>query len=56
VLTPDFEVVSGVRPGGRTRKPRKAYVRYSGNGEVPQPLRTAVEKALKAARAGTGAA
>jgi predicted ATPase len=50
VLTPDFEAVSGVSARGRGRKPRKAYRRYRGNGDVPQPLRTAVEKVLKAAR------
>ncbi len=50
VLAPDFEVVSGVSARGRGRKPRKAIRRYTGNGEVPQPLRTAVEKVLKAAR------
>jgi len=50
VLAPDFEAVSGVSARGRGRKPRNAYRRYRGNGEVPQPLRTAVEKVLKAAR------
>ena len=50
VLAPDFEAVSGVSTRGRGRKPRNAYRRYRGNGEVPQPLRTAVEKVLKAAR------
>ena len=50
VLAPDFEAVSGVSARGRGGKPRKAYRRYRGNGEVPQPLRTAVEKVLKAAR------
>jgi hypothetical protein len=50
VLAPDFEAFSGVRARGRGRKPRKAIRRYTGNGEVPQPLRTAVEKVLKAAR------
>jgi predicted ATP-dependent endonuclease of OLD family len=53
VLTPDFEAVAGMKARGRGRKPRKAVRRFSaGNGEVPQPLRTAVEKALKAARTG----
>jgi predicted ATP-dependent endonuclease of OLD family len=52
VLTPDFEAVSGMK-AGRGRKPRKAVRRFSnGNGEVPQPLRTAVEKVLRAARSG----
>src|SRR3954449_12976771 len=47
VLTPDFEAVSGMK-AGRGRKPRKAVRRFSnGNGEVPQPLRTAVEKVLR---------
>jgi predicted ATP-dependent endonuclease of OLD family len=50
VLAPDFEAVSGVSTRGRSRKPRKAYKRYRGNGDVPQPLRTAAEKVLKAAR------
>jgi predicted ATP-dependent endonuclease of OLD family len=50
VLAPDFEAVSGVSTRGRGRKPRNAYRRYRGNGEVPQPLRTAVEKVLKSAR------
>jgi energy-coupling factor transporter ATP-binding protein EcfA2 len=52
VLTPDFEGVSGVSARGRTRKPRKAYRRYNTNGDVPEPLRTAVEKVLRAARRG----
>ena len=50
VLAPDFEAVSGVRARGKGRKPRKAYRRYSANGEVPAELRVAVEKVLKAAR------
>ncbi len=50
VLVPDFEAVSGVSSRGRGRKPRKAYRHYTGNGDVPQPLRLAVEKVLKAAR------
>jgi predicted ATPase len=50
VLTPDFESVSGFRPSSRGRKPQKAWQRYSGNGEVPQPLKIAVEKVLRAAR------
>jgi predicted ATP-dependent endonuclease of OLD family len=49
-LAPDFEAVSGVSARGRARKPRKAYKRYTGNGEVPEPLRQAVERVLKAAR------
>jgi predicted ATP-dependent endonuclease of OLD family len=52
VLTPDFEAVAGLK-AGRGRKPRKAVRRFSAsNGDMPQPLRTAVEKVLKAARAG----
>ncbi len=50
VLVPDFEAVSGVSARGRGRKPRKAYRGYSGNGEVPQELRLAIEKVLKAAK------
>jgi predicted ATPase len=49
VLTPDFEAVSGLGSSGRGRKPRKAYRHYTGNGEVPDALRTVVEKVLKAA-------
>jgi predicted ATP-dependent endonuclease of OLD family len=53
VLTPDFEAVAGMRASGRGRKPRKAVRRFSaGNGDVPQPLRNAVEKVLRAARTG----
>jgi predicted ATPase len=51
VLVPDFEVVSGVNARGRGRKPRNAWRRYSGNGEVPAPLRQAVEKLRRAAHA-----
>jgi predicted ATP-dependent endonuclease of OLD family len=51
VLTPDFEAVVGMKARGRGRKPRKAVRRFSGNnGDLPQPLRTAVEKVLRAAR------
>src|SRR5438067_6439768 len=50
VLAPDFEAVSGVSPRGRGRKPRNAYRRYHVNGDVPEPLRNAVEKVLNAAR------
>ena len=49
VLAPDFEAVSGVNARGRGRKPRKAYRRYYGNGQVPDPFREAVEKVLRAA-------
>ena len=50
VLAPDFEAVSGVSARGKGRKPRKAYRRYSSNGEVPTELRVAIEKVLKAAQ------
>jgi hypothetical protein len=51
VLTPDFEAVSGLKARGRGRKPQKAVRLYrSNNGEVPQQLRTAIEKVLRAAR------
>jgi predicted ATP-dependent endonuclease of OLD family len=49
VLTPDFEAVSGLNGRSRVRKPHKAYRRYRTNGEVPEPLRLAVEKVVKAA-------
>jgi hypothetical protein len=49
VLTPDFETVSGMRASNRGRKPQKAWQRYRGNGEVPEPLRVAVQKVLKVA-------
>jgi hypothetical protein len=52
VLTPDFETVSGMRASNRGRKPQKAWQRYRGNGEVPDPLRIAVEKVLKVAESG----
>jgi hypothetical protein len=52
VLTPDFETVSGLRVSTRGRKPQKAWQRYRGNGEVPEPLRVAVQKVLKVARSG----
>jgi hypothetical protein len=49
VLVPDFEAVSGVR--ARARKPRKAWRRYHhGEGDIPAPLREAVERAVAAAR------
>jgi hypothetical protein len=52
VLTPDFEAVAGMKAHGRGHKPRKAVRRFSSsNGEVPQPLRNAVEKVLRAANA-----
>jgi len=49
VLVPDFEAVSGVNARGRGRKPRKAWTRYSGDGDVPAPLQRAVEKVRHAA-------
>jgi predicted ATPase len=51
VLTPDFETVSGLRASNRGRKPQKAWLRYRGNGDVPEALRVAVEKVLKVAQA-----
>jgi len=51
VLTPDFEAVSGMKGRGRGRKPRKAVRRFTdGDAEVPQPLRTAIEKVMRSAR------
>jgi predicted ATP-dependent endonuclease of OLD family len=48
VLTPDFEAVSGVKTS--RSKPRKLWSRYRGTGEVPEPLKLAVEKVVRAAR------
>ena len=50
LLTPDFETVSGFKPSGRGRKPRKAWQQFRINGEVPRELRVAVEKVVRAAR------
>ena len=50
VLVPDFESVSGVNTRGRSRKPKKAWARYSGDGNVPAALQKAVEKVRQAAR------
>ena len=50
VLTPDFEAVSGIRSRGGNHKPRKALRHYRRNGEVPEPLRLAVEKVVRAAQ------
>ncbi len=50
VLAPDFEAVSGLNARGRSRKPRTAYRRFHGNGDIPEPLVRAVEKVLRAAR------
>ena len=48
-LTPDFEGVSGLR--GRRGKPAAAWKRYrAASGEVPGPLRQAVERVVAAAR------
>ena len=53
VLTPDFETVSGLRAGNRRgRKPQRAWLRYRGNGDVPEPLRVAVERVVKIAQSG----
>lgn len=51
VLAPDFEAVSGLNARGRGRKPRTAYRRFTGNGDIPEPLVRAVQKVLRAARA-----
>src|SRR5437763_872379 len=50
VLTPDFETVSGMKASNRGRKPQKAWLRYRGNGEVPEALRIVVQKVLKIAQ------
>ena len=50
VLVPDFEAISGVNARGRSRKPHRAYRRYTRNGEVPEQLMLAVEKVVRAAR------
>ena len=48
-LVPDFEGVTGVR--ARRGKPAAAFKRFqSGNGEVPGPLRQAVERVVASAR------
>jgi predicted ATPase len=48
-LVPDFEGVTGVR--ARRGKPAAAWKRFqSGNGDVPGPLRQAVERVVNAAR------
>jgi putative ATP-dependent endonuclease of the OLD family len=51
VLTPNFEAVSGVK-ASRSSKPERLWRRYRGNGEVPEPLKLAVEKVLRAVRGG----
>jgi putative ATP-dependent endonuclease of the OLD family len=50
VLVPDFEAVSGVTSRGKGRKPRRAYRHYTGIDEVPEQLRLAAERVLKAAQ------
>ena len=50
MLVPDFEAVSGVNARGRSRKPHRAYRRYTGTDDVPEALKQAVEKVLRAAR------
>jgi predicted ATP-dependent endonuclease of OLD family len=50
VLVPDFEAVSGVTSRGKARKPRRAYRHYTSIDQVPQQLRLAAERVLKAAR------
>ncbi len=50
LLTPDFEAVSGVRSTNRGRKPQNALRRYRSNDEVPESLKIAVDKVLRAAR------
>jgi len=48
-LVPDFEGVTGVR--ARRGKPAASFERFqSGNGEVPGPLRQAVERVVASAR------
>jgi predicted ATP-dependent endonuclease of OLD family len=48
-LIPDFEGVSGLR--GRRAKPAAAFKRFqTGNGEIPGPLRQAVERVVASAR------
>jgi predicted ATP-dependent endonuclease of OLD family len=48
-LVPDFEGVSGLR--GRRAKPAAAFKRFrSGNGEIPDALRQAVERVVASAR------
>jgi hypothetical protein len=48
-LIPDFEGVTGLR--ARRGKPAAAWKRFqTGDGEVPGPLRQAVERVVAAAR------
>jgi energy-coupling factor transporter ATP-binding protein EcfA2 len=49
MLVPDFEGVTGLK--GKRGKPAAAYRRFNrGDGEVPGPLRHAVERVVAAAR------
>jgi len=49
MLVPDFEGVTGLKV--RRGKPAAAYKRFhAGNGDVPGPLRNAVERVVAAAR------
>ena len=50
VLTPDFEGAAGLR--ARSHKPEHAWERFStlAAGEVPDPLRLAVERSIELAR------
>lgn len=50
-LTPDFESVIGLKPRSRrSRKPERAYRRFSGGRPVPEELVEAVERVVAAAR------
>jgi predicted ATP-dependent endonuclease of OLD family len=50
-LAPDFESVTGLKAGNRrSRKPERAYRRFSANRPVPKELADAVERVVAAAR------
>jgi hypothetical protein len=50
-LVPDFESVIGLKPRSRrSRKPERAYRRFSGGRPVPEELVKAVERVVAAAR------
>ena len=50
-LAPDFESVIGLKPRSRrSRKPERAYRRFSGGRPVPEELVEAVERVVAAAR------
>jgi predicted ATPase len=50
-LVPDFESVIGLKPRSRrSRKPERAYRRFSGGRPVPEELVKAVERIVAAAR------